>query len=88
MYYSIHRPGEGIAAGIAMSDDLEAWTKVGEILPDEDYEGNGLAAPGAIVVDGKVHIFYQTYGNGPRDAICRAAECEELRAKLICYFIL
>ena len=27
---------------------------------------------GAIVLEGKVHLFYQTYGNGKQDAICHA----------------
>lgn len=31
-----------------------------------------LCAPGALVRDGIVHLFYQTYGNGPKDAICHA----------------
>ena len=47
------------------------WTKVGEITPapEADYEKKGLCAPGALVKDGKVHLFYQTYGNGKKDAI-------------------
>jgi predicted GH43/DUF377 family glycosyl hydrolase len=72
MYYSMLGPGKGIAAGIARSEDLESWVKVGEVLPEEDYEKNGLAAPAAIVLKGKIHLFYQTYGNGPKDAICHA----------------
>ena len=50
------------------------WTKVGEITPapEADYEKKGLCAPGALVKDGKVHLFYQTYGNGKKDAICHA----------------
>ena len=72
MYYSIHRGKDGIAVGIAASDDLTNWKKVGEILPEGDVERKGLAAPGALVRNGKVHLFYQSYGNGPRDAICHA----------------
>jgi hypothetical protein len=77
LYYSLPsygdgRPGDGWAIGIARSSDLESWVKVGEILPDAACERNGLCAPGAIVLDGRVHLFYQTYGNGPRDAICHA----------------
>lgn len=58
--------------GIAQSDDLYHWQKIAEIKPQADYEQRGLCAPGAIVKDGKVHLFYQTYGNGPKDAICHA----------------
>lgn len=79
MYYSlppyepeIRATPDGWNIGIAKSDDLTHWQKVGELLPGGDYERKGLAAPGARVLDGKVHLFYQTYGNGPKDAICHA----------------
>lgn len=63
---------KGLAIGIAESRDLKTWTKVGEVLPVQQVEKNGIAAPGAIVIRGKVHLFYQTYGNGPKDAINHA----------------
>lgn len=78
MYYSIPPkkdvPGSGMNIGIASSKDLINWSKAGEITPAEDaaYEQNGLCAPGALVRGGKVHLFYQTYGNGKNDAICHA----------------
>jgi hypothetical protein len=78
MYYSIHRGSKGIAVGIARSDDLTHWRKVGEVLPDADYERKGLAAPAAMVRGGKVHLFYQTYGNGRDDAICHATSKDGL----------
>lgn len=78
MYYSIP-PMKGVEdsgwnIGIAESKNLTDWTKVGEIVPAEgaDYEKKGLCAPGALVKDGKIHLFYQTYGNGKNDAICHA----------------
>lgn len=73
MYYSV--PGLNMQnwyIGIAESQDLTSWKKVGEIKPATDYEANGLCAPGALVKDGKVNLFYQTYGNGKNDAICHA----------------
>ncbi|MHC4544990.1 MAG: family 43 glycosylhydrolase, partial [Planctomycetota bacterium] len=76
MYYSIHRGKKGIAIGIAESKDLESWKKAGEILPDAEYERKGLAAPAALVRDDKVHLFYQTYGNGRKDAICHAVSSD------------
>jgi alpha-N-arabinofuranosidase len=79
MYYSIDRGSDGFAIGIAESDDLTNWKKVGEVLPEGDYERRGLAAPAAMVRDGKVHLFYQTYGNGPKDAICHAFSDDGLR---------
>ncbi|MHC4169814.1 MAG: alpha-L-arabinofuranosidase C-terminal domain-containing protein [Planctomycetota bacterium] len=72
MYYTISRPGKGIAIGIAESENLNDWEKVGEILPEASYEKNGIGAPGALVRDGKLHLFYQTYGNREKDAICHA----------------
>lgn len=67
--------------GIAESTDLLNWKKVGEITPDPDavYEQKGLCAPGALVRDGKVHLFYQTYGNGKNDAICHAVSEDGIR---------
>lgn len=71
MYYSMKRPS-GFAVGIAASSNLNEWKKVGEVLPSADYEKKGLAAPAAMVHEGRVHLFYQTYGNGRKDAICHA----------------
>lgn len=72
MYYSVNRGKDGWAVGVAESKDLMHWTKVAEILPAADCESKGLAAPAAMVRDGKLHLFYQTYGNGRNDAICHA----------------
>ena len=43
-----------------------------ESVQDVIPQIKGLCAPGALVKDGKVHLFYQTYGNGKKDAICHA----------------
>lgn len=79
MYYSV--PGvrfQNWSIGIAASTDLTHWKKVGELKPAADYEKNGLCAAGAIIKDGKVHLFYQTYGNGRKDAICHAVSNDGL----------
>ena len=80
MYYSvpgytdkagnIHGWGIGIASGV----DLMKWEPIGEVNTDPaaTYESKGMAAPCALVIDKKVHLFYQTYGNGRKDAICHA----------------
>jgi len=79
MYYSIQpykdksNPVKGLGIGIAESTDLVTWKKIGEITPAAEYESKGLCAPCALVIDGKVHLFYQTYGNGKNDAICHAS---------------
>lgn len=82
MYYSIppykDNPQSGWNIGIAESHDLVHWDKVGELTPapGADYEKKGLCAPGALVRKGVVHLFYQTYGNGPKDAICHASSTD------------
>ncbi len=63
---------QGWNIGVAESKDLYQWRKIAEITPMADYERRGLCAPGALIRDGKIHLFYQTYGNGPKDAICHA----------------
>lgn len=78
MYYSIPPADgkkdvpEGWAIGIAQSKNLTDWKQIGEITPATAYEAKGLCAPGALVRNDTVHLFYQTYGNGPKDAICHA----------------
>ncbi len=83
MYYSLgpwvngSPPPTGLAAnmwtiGIAASTDMTHWQKVGELLPGGDYDKKGLAAPGARVLKGRIHLFYQTYGNETGDSICHA----------------
>lgn len=51
---------------------MENWEKAGEIEPEGELESLGICAPGAMVYEGKVHLFYQTYGRFERDAICHA----------------
>ena len=77
MYYSIRLP-KGIGIGIAVSDDLNHWKKAGEFLSGSGRERKGVAAPAAIVLKGKVHLFYQSYGTGPKDAICHAVSKDGL----------
>lgn len=77
LYYSVPpykdgRTPDGWGIGIAQSANLDQWTKIGEVQTEQDCERNGLCAPGAIVHNNQVHLFYQTYGNGPKDAICHA----------------
>lgn len=61
-----------LEVGIAVSDDMEEWEILGMLPKTQECEKNGIGAPGAIVIDGKVHLFYQTYGNVKNDAICHA----------------
>lgn len=76
LYYSIPpyqgKVGAGWTIGVATSDNLVDWTKAGELHNTGEPEAKGFTAPGAIVLNGKVHLFYQTYGTGRNDAICHA----------------
>ncbi|MCC5928669.1 MAG: family 43 glycosylhydrolase [Cyclobacteriaceae bacterium] len=87
MYFSIppfadeSNPIKGWNIGIAESFDLVKWEKIGEINPEGDYEKKGLCAPAALVIEGKVHLFYQTYGNGRNDAICHAVSLDGISFK-------
>lgn len=73
LYYSRKPLDDGCwGIGIAISCDLEHWEKIGELPMEQPCERNGICAPGAIVLNDRVHLFYQTYGNGPKDAICHA----------------
>lgn len=75
MYYSTLTTADENGSwqiGIAQSDDLANWTRVGEIRAEQTAEGKGICAPGAVVLDGRVHLFYQSYGQFPKDHICHA----------------
>lgn len=78
MYYSI-LTADGLAIGIAESEDLDHWRRIGEIAPETEVERKGVAAPAGLVHDGRVHLFYQSYGQGPRDAICHAVSDDGVR---------
>lgn len=77
MYYSIPPKDNssdmtGWGIGVAESKNLTKWKRIGEIAPEASYEAKGLCAPCALVRNDTVHLFYQTYGNGKKDAICHA----------------
>jgi predicted GH43/DUF377 family glycosyl hydrolase len=57
---------------VAASPDGHTWRTVAEIGRQGEAEARGICAGGAIVLGGRVHLFYQTYGWGRGDAICHA----------------
>jgi predicted GH43/DUF377 family glycosyl hydrolase len=69
----------GLSIGIAQSSNLLNWEKVGELRSVQACESNGICAPGALVLNGRVHLFYQTYGNFPKDAICHAVSSDGIQ---------
>jgi predicted GH43/DUF377 family glycosyl hydrolase len=86
MYYSIppfkdeaHNPVKGWGIGIAQSDNLVDWKPIGEIIPSQECDAKGLCAPCARVINGEVHLFYQVYGNGKKDAICHARSSDGIK---------
>ncbi len=68
--------GSGWGIGIAESRDLVHWAKVAELAPTQKVEQDGIVAPGARVIRGQVHLFYQSYGHGAQDAICHAVSSD------------
>lgn len=78
LYYSLFDAANKLHIGVARSSDLDNWEKVGELGLVGEAERNGIGAPGAIVLDNKVHLFYQSYGNGRLDAICHAVSVDGL----------
>ena len=76
LYYSIPpydgKTNAGWTIGVATSTNLVDWKKAGELQNTGEAEAKGFTAPGAIVLRGKIHLFYQTYGNAKNDAICHA----------------
>lgn len=65
-----------LGIGIAESTDMENWTVTGDLPLTQECEKNGVGAPAAIVLGGAVHLFYQTYGNREKDAICHAVSTD------------
>lgn len=77
MYYSVPpywdgRDNDVWTIGAAESDDMENWTVVNRLFPEQQKKNVGICAPGAIVLNGVVHMFYQEYGYSPKDKICHA----------------
>lgn len=74
LYYTIKLADNPTKIGIdiAVSDDLDHWRDVAEIPLTQECEQKGIGAPGAIVLDDAVHLFYQSYGGWQTDAICHA----------------
>ena len=85
MYYSnCDRTKDGWGAwgiGIAHSTDLVEWKKITDLEPEGEIEASGICAPGAMVYDGKIHLFYQTYGSFEEDAICHASSADGIHFK-------
>jgi hypothetical protein len=57
---------------------LTHWQKAADILLSS-LRTKRSRRPAAIVLENKVHLFYQTYGNGRHDAICHAVSEDGLR---------
>lgn len=86
MYFSLFslnpkETGYNLYIGVAVSDDLTDWKYVGKVTPLCDGDKKGLGAPCAKVWDDQVHLFYQSYGNGPKDAIYYAVSTDGLNFK-------
>lgn len=67
---------EKLAVGISRTKDLEHYEFEGFLPLTQECEANGVGAPAAYLEDGVIHLFYQTYGNRERDAICHATSTD------------
>lgn len=80
MYYSAYYPDKNgvnrLCVGIAESDDLTNWTRVSQLLPKQEAETNAICAPGAIIRNDTLHLFYQAYGNFGTETICHATSVD------------
>ena len=80
MYYSAYYPDKNgvnrLCVGIAESDDLTNWTRVSQLLPEQEAETNAICAPGAIIRNDTLHLFYQAYGNFGTETICHATSVD------------
>lgn len=82
LYYSSFYREDGVeklGIGIAKSQDGENWEILSRLPLTQECERLGIGAPGAIVIDEKVHLFYQTYGNWEMDTICHAVSIDGVR---------
>lgn len=83
LYYTL-APGQGSRRlpwhiGVAVSDDLERWEKVGELKPADLAVENGVAPGSLIVIGDRLHLFYFTYGSGQHDSVCLATSDDGIR---------
>ena len=76
LYHSVWISANVLGIGIATSDNLDTWTDIGSVPASQECEKTGIGAPAAIVIDGIIHLFYQTYGTGEKDAICHAVSTD------------
>lgn len=72
MYYSTWINSSNITVGVATSDNLLDWKHCAFLPLVGQSEATGIAAPGAIVSGGKIHLFYQSYGGTNVSAILHA----------------
>jgi len=83
LYYTL-APGQGVRRlpwhiGIAVSDDLERFEKVGELTPAVLGQDNGVSIGSLLVLGDRLLMFYFTYGSGANDSICLATSDDGIR---------
>lgn len=72
MYYSAWITPSNITSGVATSANLVDWKHVAFLPLEGFWEADGIAAPGAMVWNDKIHLFYQSYGGTNISAILHA----------------
>lgn len=76
LYYTVYTRQTGCDIGIARSEDGDQFEELEYFPRTQECEKNGVAAPAAIVMDGVLHLFYQTYWNEKLDSICHATSTD------------
>lgn len=76
LYYSQNQPDGTWRCAGAMSQNLLDWTPLGTLALKVPDGKAGCAAPGARVIDGKLHLFFQSYGGRGTDAIVHATSAD------------
>lgn len=75
-YYSNDEGAPRLCVGISESEDLTNWTRISQILPELEGETDQICAPGAIIRNDTLHLFYQSYGIWGKEAICHATSVD------------
>lgn len=61
LFYTVWLSPSVTGIGVAAGDDLEHWTPTAILPLEGPLEADGIAAPGAVVLGDRLHLFYQTY---------------------------
>jgi predicted GH43/DUF377 family glycosyl hydrolase len=81
LYYNLYSGFDGGTwhTGLATSPDGIVWEKQGRVLSPEGWEGNYIAANGALLHDGEMFLYWYQAGTPPRIALARSRDGRKWR---------